>query len=99
MLLLDLNRVAATSPKVVAAACRIRDEQTSGGTLRCRADGIGDTTAIVQIATSKPPEEILVAGKPLGVSQYDYSQGMLRLRFPNSVEPIQIQVRFSRASR
>ncbi len=78
MLLLDLNRIA---------------EQSSGGTLRFRADGIGDTNAVVRIAMSEAPKEILFAGKSLDVSQYDYSQGMLRLRFKNSVEPAPIEVK------
>ena len=40
MLLLDLNSVKSGDLRVVAAACRVRDEKTDGETLQFRADGI-----------------------------------------------------------
>ena len=92
MLLLDLNSVKSADPKVVAAACRVRDEKTDGKTLQFRADGIGETNAIVQIAAHSAPVEVLVGGKPLDPSKYDYSAGLLRVRFPNSVEPVTVNV-------
>ena len=30
----------------------------------------------------------------LEASQYDYAEGATRIRFPNSVEPVNIEVRF-----
>ena len=92
MLLLDLNSVKSDGPKVVAAACRVRDEKADGKTLQFRADGIGGTNAIVQIAAHSTPVEVLVDGKPLDPSKYDYSGGLLRVRFPNSVEPVTVNV-------
>jgi hypothetical protein len=94
MLLLDLNRVKAIAPKVVAASCRVRDENMDGDTLHFRADGIGDTNAIVRIAARTAPKEILVGGRPLEKVMYDFSQGVARVRFSNSVEPIAIEVQF-----
>lgn len=38
--------------------------------------------------------EILVSGKPAARSQYDYSDGTLRLRFANSAEGVPIEVRW-----
>lgn len=96
MLLLDLNRVKSSDLKVVAAACRVRDEKTDGKTLQFRADGIGETNAIVQIAAHSAPVAVLVGGKPLDPSKYDYSGGMLRVRFPNSVEPVTVDVRLAK---
>jgi hypothetical protein len=96
MLLLDLNRVKSSDLKVVAAACRVRDEKTDGKTLQFRADGIGETNAIVQIAAHSAPVAVLVGGKPLDRSKYDYSGGMLRVRFPNSVEPVTVDVRLAK---
>jgi hypothetical protein len=96
MLLLDLNRVKAAGTKVVAAAFRVRDEKSDGKTLQFQADGIGDTNGIAQIAVPAAPVEVLVAGQPLDPSKYDLSRGMLRMRFPNSVEPVQVLVRFAR---
>ena len=97
-LLLDLNAGKTAAPRVVAAACRVRDERAEGKTLTFRAEGIGDTNAVVRIvmrsAASTAPSEILVSGKPAARSQYDYSGGTLRLRFANSAEGVPIEVRW-----
>jgi hypothetical protein len=86
LLLLDVNR---TSARVVAAACRVRDEQTEGKTLRFLADGIADTNAVVQIASRTAPSQVLAGGKP---AQFDYNSGLVRVRFANSVDPVEIRV-------
>jgi hypothetical protein len=94
MLLLDLGSVKASGPKVVAAACRVRNERTDGQTLRFQVDGIGDTNSVVAITASTAPTAVLAEGKPLERSQYDFAQGVVLLRFPNSVEPEMIEVTF-----
>jgi hypothetical protein len=86
LLLLDLRRTRA---RVVAAACRVRDERAEGKTLRFLADGIGDTNGVVRIASPTAPSQVLVGGKP---AQFDYNSGLLRLRFANSVDPLEIRV-------
>jgi hypothetical protein len=96
MLLLDLNRVKAAGMKVVAAAFRVRDEKTDGRVLQFRADGVGDTNGIAQVALPRPPVEILFAGQVLDPSKYSFSDGMLRVRFSNSVEPVQVEVRIAK---
>lgn len=96
LLLLDLNSVKSDGPRVVAAACRVRDEKGDGRTLQFRADGIGGTNAVVQIAAHRTPVEVLVDGKPLEPSKYDYSAGLVRVRFANSVEPVTVNVLFAK---
>jgi hypothetical protein len=96
MLLLDLDRLSPPVAKVIAAACRVRDEHTDGRTLRFQVDGIGDTNAVVAIAARTAPEEVLVGGKALPVLQYDFADGVVRLRFANSVESEAVEVRFER---
>ncbi len=96
MLLLDLASVGAPGPKVVAAACRVRNEHTDGRKLRFQVDGIGDTNSVVAIAARTAPTAVLAGGKPLESSQYDFAQGVVRLRFPNSVEPETIDVTFNK---
>ncbi len=96
MLLLDLDSLKGSQPSVVAAACRIRDERIENNSLQFHADGISDTQAIVAIATHAAPREVLIGGKPLPSSDYDFSHGVARLRFQNSVEPLAIELRFSK---
>ena len=94
MLLLDLDRVRSSDAKVIAAACRVRDEHYEGGVLRFRADGIAETNSIVAIAAPSAPVAVSVAGQPLDPAQYDFAQGVAHLRFPNSPEPEPVEVTF-----
>jgi hypothetical protein len=96
MLLLDLGSRKASGPKVVAAACRVRNEQTEGQKLRFQVDGIGDTNSIVAITARTAATTVLAGGKPLDPSQYDFAQGVVHVRFPNSVEPQMIEVTFKK---
>jgi hypothetical protein len=93
MLLLDLDSVKSKTPKIVAAACRTRNERFEGATFRFDADGIGDTNAVVRIATSAAPAEVRVGGQPLDPSKYDYAGGVLRIRFANVVDPVLVELR------
>lgn len=95
MLLLDLNSVKPGDFRVIAAACRVRDEKSYGKELTFRADGIGETNGIVGVASPAAPAQVLVAGKPLESSKYDFSAGLLRLHFANSVDPVTIEVRLA----
>jgi len=99
MLLLDLNAFKPGDFKVVAAACRVRDQKSGDKTLEFRAEGIGDTNSVIRIAAPRAASEILVGGTPLQPSNYDYTQGTLRLRFPNSVAPVPVVVRLAASSR
>ena len=96
MLLLDLDAVKHNEFRVVAAACRVRDEKSDGTMLRFQADGIGDTNAVVAIAAPQPAAEVRLGGQALDASRYDYSGHLLRLRFPNSVEPVAVEVRLAK---
>ena len=93
MLLVDLDKFH-DGPKIVAAACRVREERVVDNLLRFRTEGIADTNAVVGIATRAAPAEILIDDKPLAASQYDFAQQFLRVRFKNSVEPVAMEVRW-----
>jgi len=95
-LLVDLSQIKTGTPVVAAAACRITDERADAQTLRFQAEGIGSTQAVVRIVAPMAPTEVMVGGKPLGASQFDYSDGTLRIRFANSVERVPVEVRFAR---
>ena len=93
-LLFDLDAVKGSTPSVVAAACRVRNEQSDGKTLRFETDGIGDTQAVVRIASKAKPTEVMIGGKKVEQDQYQYAEGTIRLRFPNSVESLSVEVHF-----
>lgn len=98
LFLLDLSGARPQDFRVLAAACRVREERVDGATLRFRADGIGDTGAVVRIAAPAAPAEVRIGGKPLGPADYDYAQHTLRLRFANSTEPVAVEVRLAARS-
>ena len=93
-LLLDLDRFPAEKARVVAAACRVRDEAVLGRTLSFRASGIAQTNAVVRLLIPSEPKAVLVNGLPLTADRYDYAAGTLRLRFANSPESVPVEVRW-----
>lgn len=94
MLLLDLAQSDSTIPKVVAAACRVREQNYKGTSLTFRADGIGSTNGLVRIVSRTPPQKVRIAGVVQDASTYDYSHGTTRIRFQNSVTPVLVEVQF-----
>jgi len=95
MLLFDLDRVKADDFRIVAAACRVRKETSTGKTLQLQVDGIAGTNAIIAIAVPRRPGEVKVGGERLDPSKYDYTGRLLRIRFPNSAQPVSIEVRLA----
>ncbi|HLJ57112.1 MAG TPA: hypothetical protein VKT77_18890, partial [Chthonomonadaceae bacterium] len=91
-----LPGVPRDRPSVLAAACRVTNERVEAGALRFDASGIGGTSAVVRVAAPAAPTAVLVGGKPLPRTAWDYEGGTARLRFPNSVDPQPVEVRFSR---
>jgi hypothetical protein len=93
-LLYDLDVAGNPEPHVVAAACRVRNERVSGGSLRFQADGVADSRAVVRCAVKSAPAQVSIDGKPAGDTLYDDASRTLLLRFPNTTSPRQIEVRF-----
>lgn len=91
-LLVDLDRFSARRAKIVAAACRVREENVKGRTLRFRATGIGDTQAVMRLILPSAPRSVTINGQPLPASAYDFDGQTLRLHFPNSTEEVQGEV-------
>jgi hypothetical protein len=93
-LLLDLARLKSKTPAVVAAACRVDQEEFARNVLKFRTNGIASTEAVVLIASQTTPSQVMVAGKELDKSEYDTETGSVRLHFTSTAEPILVEVRF-----
>jgi len=85
------NREATT---VVAASCRIKNQQSSPHQFKFSADGIADTEAFVRIATRLDVSKVMLNGAPLPSQSYRQGDGTLLIQFQNSTEPVQIEVEF-----
>lgn len=96
ILLLDLGSAPTTpSPVVIAAACRITKERSTGKTFNFLADGIEGTRAVVRVRTDQRPAKIFVAGHLLTRDSYDIADDTLRIRFLNSATPLPVEVDFA----
>jgi hypothetical protein len=92
-LFFDLDAMGAGGPRVLAAACRVREESFDGKTLRFRAEGIAETQAIVRIAASAKPKLLAIGGVSTPI-EYDAASRTVLLRFPNSSSAVQVEVGF-----
>jgi hypothetical protein len=95
-LLFDLAAGSKKGTRVLAAACRVREQRFSDKVLSFRADGIAETQALVRIAAQEKPAAVLVGGQPLDPANYDFAAGTVRLRFPNSPSGVTVELRFGR---
>ena len=94
-LLLDLNRLDLKNPRILAAACWVREETWQDNVLRFRAEGVDRSQAVVRIAAPRPPTRILMNGNPLPAGQYEAAGDTLLLRFPNAAASVHIEVSFA----
>ena len=92
VLLVDLDRFPRERPRIVAAACRVTGEAVTPTAVRFRADGIAETEAVVRLILPKPPRSVRVGGTPLPADAWDYSDGTLRLRFPNTSAGVAVEI-------
>jgi hypothetical protein len=93
-LLYDLDSVGTRRPQVVAAACRVRNEEVRGKALLFRVEGIADTQAVVRCTAESRPARVLIDGKAADQTSYDAWSRTVLLRFPNTTTPAQVEVRF-----
>ena len=91
---LDYDRSASALPRVVAAACQVRDVHTTSHQLTFAAEGIADTNAVIRIQSNRKPISVSIAGQALAPSAYQVDDGTILLRFANSVDPVPIEVSF-----
>ena len=93
-LLLDVNSLKLSPPRLIAASAKISHEQLSAGRLTFDAEGIDQTRAVARVLLDKPVREVTVNGRPVDSSQYQRSGRTLLLHFQNTATPQQIQVLF-----
>jgi hypothetical protein len=96
-LLFDLDGGDSTKPRVVAAACRVREQSLSGKRLTLITDGVADTHGVLRIQTANKPVSILFNGRKASaeqVGQWNKKDGTLLLRFDNSVNELKIEIQF-----
>lgn len=92
-LLVDLDSIPQGHQGVIAAACRVRNHTVAPGSIKFRADGIAQSPAVVCVALSSAPRSVELNGKVLEGEGYDFEDGILRLRFTNTADGIDVVIR------
>jgi hypothetical protein len=92
--LLDLERVKASQPRLLASACKALLTKQENARFTWAVEGVGETPAIVLIATAKAPRSVQLDGQPLTAQQFDEAEGLLRIRFTNESRPRELVVEF-----
>lgn len=98
--LLNLDKAQKPGkPSVLAAACRVLDEefQSEGkskehGTLSCRVDGIAGTQAVMLCSVPATPKEIWLGEEKLSDFKMDVIAQLLWIRFPNQASQRQLKI-------
>lgn len=95
-LLLDLDRVRAQNPVILAAACKtLGARRLPRGDFRFRAAGPDTTEAAVRLRLDGPPSAVTLDGAPLppGAQTWDPATHTLLLRFPNAASGHWVTIR------
>jgi len=92
--LLDLDAAGSATPQVIASACKALPSERAGGGAAWTVEGVGDTPAVVLIATTKAPRSVRLEQHPLTSYTYDPAEGLLYVRFPNEARPRDLVVEF-----
>jgi hypothetical protein len=92
--LLDVNYFKSSTPRILAASCKISNEHATTNSIAFQVEGIDQTQAVMRILSTRNAKEVTLNGKPLDPAQYQHSGRTLLLHFPNTATPQQIQVLF-----
>ncbi len=91
-LLVDVERYPRDYIGVIAAACRVTNQKITDGSITFDASGQADTNAVVSILLPRAPQRVTVNGDSLKADALDFSDGVLRARFPNAAAPLHVSV-------
>jgi hypothetical protein len=92
--LLDLDATSSQAPRVLASACKALAKRRDDTVMSWMVEGIGDTPALVLIATKKSPRSIELDGQPLDTFAYEASEQLLYVRFQNEARPRELVLKF-----
>jgi hypothetical protein len=92
--LLDLDRVKADRPQVLASACKTLPDLQQGGAAAWTVEGVGNTPAIVLISAAKAPGTVTLDGQQLTSFSFNAGERLLYVRFQNEARPRKLTLQF-----
>ena len=93
-LLLDVDSLKSSTPRLLAASAKVSHEQLSANSLTFQVEGIDQTQGVARILVGKAVRQVTLNGKPLESEHYQRNGRTLLLHFPNTAAPQQIRVVF-----
>ena len=91
--LLDLDALPRNKEGVIGAACRMRDQIVTPHSIAFNVDGVAQSQGVVCVALLAAPQSMTIDGKPMPKDSYEFSSGILRLRFINSADSLHLEIR------
>jgi hypothetical protein len=92
--LLDLDRVQAEAPAILAAACRVTDFKFEGKTVTMSVEGVTHTPSIILMKTAVAPQSIQLGDKRVRKFKYSASDQLLWIHFANEAKPQELSIEF-----
>jgi hypothetical protein len=77
---------------VIAAACRVLEESISPRQIVIVTDGIEATTGVLCVKLPKAPNAVEINDQPIPRGEFQFNDGVLRVRFENQVKPNRIVI-------
>jgi hypothetical protein len=93
-LLVDLDQLRDSQPCIASASGRVVNEHRDGTNLSFAVGGIDNTPCVVQIACSGKPTSVTVGDKSISEGDWSFGDGVLRLHFENSIDPLPVTIKF-----
>jgi hypothetical protein len=90
----DLDASRTRRGQVLAAACKTLLEKQNVNSISYTVEGVGKTTALVLMRSSKPPRSITLSGQPADKFNYSAADGLIWIRFVNEARPRELKVNF-----
>lgn len=92
--LLDLDAVKSATPRVLAAAGKILLSGNEGNAWSWAVEGVGNTQAIVLLASDRVPRSVKLAGQAIDTWSYSGAEHLLHIRFPHQAASRTLEVQF-----
>jgi hypothetical protein len=92
--LLDLDAIHTGQPHLLASACKAMPGEQAAHQVTFTVEGVGETSAIVLLESSKAPTGVTLDGKSLSTFEYSAKERLLWIQFDNDTAPRQLAVQY-----
>jgi hypothetical protein len=93
-LLLDIGGDRPDQPHLLASACKALMKTQTHDQVSFTVEGVGETSAIVLLESTKAPLAVTLDGKNLTTFEYSAKERLLWIRFENDVAPRELVVKY-----